>query len=250
MDTIGLIAAMPMESQALLKRVRGVSKIRTGALDAARFSIGSHDCVVVTSGMGMKRAEEAARWLIQELHPSSLISFGIAGAVQSDLKVGDVILAVRNSLLDGGSLTPALDLAEPSNQAWDAVLHALEDEHIRLVRGSAITTRGSQVASCPPEWEHPILEMETAGILKAAEASQTPLLVLRSISDGPNDPIPIDLGEAMDENSNLRMGALLGMVLRQPGLLLKSGAMMKNSRLAADHAARAVLTALQQERLF
>jgi adenosylhomocysteine nucleosidase len=247
MKTIGLIAAMPSESQALLGKVQGARLIKSGSFKSARFIIGNQECILVTSGMGMRRAEEATRWLLQELHPASLISFGIAGAVRADIRIGDVILATRNSILENNRLTESMPLSELSTETWKVVCKDLETEHIQAFHGIAITTRGSQISECPPDWENPILEMETAGILKAAKASQTPLISLRSISDGPNDPIPLDLGEAMDGNGNLRMGVLFRMVLKHPEILLKAGPMMKNSRIAADHAARAVLALLQQE---
>lgn len=246
MITIGLIAAMPLEGKALLDKVKAVARLRQNNYSLFRFSIGANDCILVVSGMGVARAEAATRWLLHTYHPDCLISFGIAGAVQADLRIGDVVLAARNSRLEGGALTPLLPLAEPSNEAWETVVHKLELEQIQAMRGSAITTRGSQISACPPGWEHPILEMETAGILKAVEDSPVPLISLRSISDGPGDPIPLDLGEAMGENGNLRMGELFRTVLKHPGILLKAGPMMKNSRIAADHAAQAVLALLEQ----
>ena len=58
--------------------------------------------MLVTSGMGMRRASEAARELIKTNAPCLLISFGIAGAVEADLEIGDVVVA--EAVLRAGSM--------------------------------------------------------------------------------------------------------------------------------------------------
>jgi nucleoside phosphorylase len=114
-----------------------------------------------------------------------------------------------------------------------------------LFKGTTITTHGSQVilqqnAGIP----HPVLEMETAGIAGVAAEAGIPLVSIRSISDNPQSPIPIDLEAAMDENDNLQIGRLVTMALRNPVIIFQSRKMIKNSRIAADHAALAVKTLL------
>jgi hypothetical protein len=48
----------------------------------------------------------------------------------------------------------------------------------------------------------------------------------------------------MDENANLIPGKLLKAIFRNPRILVQSRRMLRNSRLAADHAAIALLAAL------
>jgi len=93
---------------------------------------------------------------------------------------------------------------------------------------------------------HPILEMETAGIAEVAARMGIPLVSIRSVSDGPQAPIPFDLEAVIDEEYNLRIGRMLMMVLRNPRIVFQSRRIMLNSRRAADHAARAVVAALSQ----
>ncbi len=70
------------------------------------------------------------------------------------------------------------------------------------------------------------------------------MVVIRSISDGPLAPIPFDMGEFMDENSNLRMGKLALEVLKNPRLVKLGRRMIRNNQIAARNAANAVLSAL------
>jgi len=86
--------------------------------------------------------------------------------------------------------------------------------------------------------------METAGIAKEAAERGLPLLSIRAISDGPSAPLPINLDEMMDQDANLQTGKLLKAVIRNPGILLQSRRMMRNTRIAADNAAVALVAAL------
>ncbi len=120
-------------------------------------------------------------------------------------------------------------------------------EGILSYLGTAITTQGSQLVLHVDELAFPILEMETAGILQTAQTYKIPLLVLRAISDGPLAPLPLDLTTVMDEDSRLLPGKLLVELIKHPGILRRAGPMLRNSRIAADNAARAVMIALESE---
>ena len=247
METIGLIAAMPSESGALLKKVRGWKRTRVGSFRGFGFKMTNRNCILLTSGMGVRRAAEATHILIEKLHPACVISFGIAGAVREDLKIGDVIMATQSCILDKGVLSQFKFLSTLSDAAQETVEQALRHRGARLVPGTAITTRGTQlVLQQPKEVVNPILEMETAGILSATEAGGIPLVVIRSVSDGPLAPLPFDLEKFMDHNNNLRLGRLLLAVIKNPRLLIQSGQMRKNSRIAADNAAIVVVAILSQ----
>jgi hypothetical protein len=67
---------------------------------------------------------------------------------------------------------------------------------------------------------------------------------MRAISDGPRAPIPFDLEVMMDENANLKIGRILLQMARQPGIFLQLSRLMRNSSLAADNAAYALMNAL------
>ncbi|HEX7540571.1 MAG TPA: hypothetical protein VF352_00455 [Anaerolineales bacterium] len=247
METIGLIAAMPSESHALLRCIKGWKRVTLGKFRSYRFQISGRDCLLVTSGIGLKRAMDATRALLTETSPTLLVSFGIAGAVYEDLHIGDVVIAENTCLLDKnlpGQIQPLVTLSET---AWEAAVQVLQPEGARLLAGTAITTRGSQGAPQQlEEMPHPVLEMETAGIAQVAAERGIPLLSIRSISDGPQSPIPFNLEAMMDDEYNFRVGKMILMVLRHPQIIFQSRQMLQNSRKAADHAARALVVALSQ----
>jgi len=247
MDVVGLIAAMTQESTALLRLVKPWERIAIGRLPAYTFSLSGHPYVLVTSGMGVRRAGEAARLLVKQCSPRLLISFGIAGAVGPDLEIGDVILADAYCRLDHGIPGSLLPLTHWPETAREAAAQALSGGAKRILTGTAVTTGGSQVSQSQlGGMPHPVLEMETAGIAQVAAEHGLSLLSLRAISDGPNAPIPLDLSEVMDDDANLRISKLLGVVLHNPKVVFQSGRMMRNNKIAADRAAVALVAALSK----
>ena len=247
METIGLIAAMTQESDALLRYIKGWKRITLGPTHGRSFELSGQTCLLVTSGMGVRRAGEAARNLVEMNAPRLLISFGIAGAVEAELEIGDVVAAEAFCRLEQGIPGPLLPLAAWPDAALESAIQVLVRRGAHLFAGTAVTTGGSQVRQNQlGEMPHPVLEMETAGIAQVAAEKGIPLLSLRAISDGPRAPIPVDLGEMMDEDANLQVGRMLKALIRHPGVVLQARRMLRNTSLAADNAAIALVAALSQ----
>ncbi len=236
---------MVEECRPLLRRVQGVEAFRLGNFPGYRFKFGNWDCLLVQSGIGMKRTEDAARALLAVAKSRLLVSFGIAGAVDNELQIGDVVAIRSVLLLNAGIPGLPVGLATFSNEAQEAITEALRPHRARLIWGSALTTRGSQVIKAElPEIENPVLEMETAAIAKAAAQSGVPLLALRAISDNPAEPLPVNPNDVMDEDYRLQIGKMVRILILHPKILLRAGRMQRNSALAAENAALAVMAAL------
>ncbi len=247
METIGVIAAMPQERSALLRLIKDSKRISLGTVRCDRFQLPGRDCLLVTSGMGLERATQAAQVLVEATNPNLLISVGVAGAVNPDLEIGTVVVSGNTCLLDKGVPVQFQPLALLSDAACQAVEQALKPHHARLVVGTAVTTHGSQyLQKQPTEMKNPVLEMETNGIARVAAEHGIALLSIRAISDGPQAPIPFALDEMMDEHSNLRMGEIVRMMLRHPRIMPALLRMGRNTRLAAENAALALVAALSQ----
>jgi adenosylhomocysteine nucleosidase len=247
METIGMIAAMPQESKALLRCIDERENSMLGPFPRHRFRLMDRDCQLVQSGIGLKRAKDATRALISAVNPQYLISFGIAGAIMDDLQIGDVIVARNSCMLEKGISGRFLNLAHLSESAWEAATQALQPRRAHLVSGTALTTRGSQVVlPGTKEYPHPVLEMETAGIAQVAAERGIPLIALRAVSDNPQAPIPLDLEMVYDDEYNLQIGQIIKTVLRHPGMLFRSTQVGRNIRTAADNAAIALVAALSQ----
>jgi adenosylhomocysteine nucleosidase len=218
-----------------------------GPFRCYRFQLFDRNCLLVQSGIGLKRAMDATHALLSVTSPLFLVSFGVAGAVKDDLQIGDVVVASNTCLLDKGIPGQFLRLAPMSEAARGAATQALRPRGARLVSGTALTTRGSQtVQPGPKEIAHPVLEMETAGIAQVAAEQGISLIALRAVSDGPQAPIPFDLEGVYDEQYNLRMSKIIKTVFRHPKIILQSSRVSRNVKKAADNAAIALVAALSQ----
>jgi adenosylhomocysteine nucleosidase len=248
METIGIIAAMPQESDALLRLIEQRDCDNLGTYRCYHFRISDRDCWLLTSGMGIERAAQATHALIEAANPQLLVSVGIAGAVNADLQIGDVVNSTNTCFLEKAGLAgPFQPLARLSETAWQATERALQPGGVGLYSGIAVSTHGGQLGQPQAaQLTNPILEMETTGIARVAAEKGIPLLSLRSISDGPRAPIPFDLEAMMDEQDNLRNGEILKTILGHPGMLPQLVRMVRNSKKAADNAALALVAALSQ----
>ncbi|HSB66631.1 MAG TPA: hypothetical protein VLD65_08625 [Anaerolineales bacterium] len=242
---IGLIAAMPQESRALLRRLTGVTRGYLDQLPIDTFSVSSQSCVLVTSGMGVRRASQATRGLVDKYDPILLISFGIGGAVEGDLDIGDVVLVEAFGPLEQGSPVKLTGLAIWPGLAREAAQQALASRGRHLFSGTAVTTAASHPAVGQlTGLAHPVLEMETVGIAHVAAQKGIPLLSLRAISDGPHAPIPLDLSTVMDEDANLKLSGLVNALVHNPLILLQSRRMLRNITFATESAAMALIATL------
>jgi len=205
------------------------------------------DCFLITSGIGCRRAMDATSALLDTTNPQILISFGIAGAMQKDLSIGDVVIAQRTCLFENGHLVEFRPLAGLTRKCWDATENILQQVKATLCLGTTITTRASQLnLDMMEQVPDPILEMETSGIAHIAEKNSIPLISVRSISDGPLAPLPFNLENLYDEKDDLRLVKLIQMLLKQPRTLLQSFRVLRNSQIAANHAAKAVMAILNE----
>lgn len=248
METIGIIAAMPQESDAMLRLIEQRSRSNLGPYRCYRFQLLERKCWLLTSGMGLQRAAQATRALIEAANPRLLVSVGIAGAVNADLEIGDVVASGNTCMLDTQGLPGLLQpLARLSEAAWQAAEQDLQPGGARLYHGTAVTTRGTQfIQHQPAPLENPVLEMETAGIACVAAERGIPLLSLRAISDGPRASIPFNLEKMMNEKDNLRIGEIIKIILGHPQMLPNLVRIGRNTRQAADNAALALVAALSQ----
>jgi adenosylhomocysteine nucleosidase len=250
METIGIIAAMPLEINALLRSVEEWKGVTLAPFRCYHFRLLDRNCLLVKSGIGLERAIDATYALLAATNLQILVSFGIAGAVNDELQVGDVVVASHTCMLDKQIASRFQRLAPLSGAARHAATQALQQRGARLVSGIAITTRGSQnVQLNLKEIGYPILEMETAGMARVAAEQGISLMVLRAVSDTPQVPLPFSIEAVIDEEYNLRIGKIIKTILQHPRIVLQYRWMIQNAEKAAENAAIALIAALSQPEL-
>ncbi|EHJ53266.1 5'-methylthioadenosine/adenosylhomocysteine nucleosidase [Streptococcus macacae] len=195
---IGIIAAMEEELKLLLEHLE--NKEETIRLGRSYYSgnLGKHQVVLVQSGVGKVMSAMSVAVLVDYFEVDALINTGSAGALASDLAVGDVVVADRLAYHDV-DLT-AFDYAfgqmsgQPLYFESDPIFvktftEVLKKHHINS-RIGLITTSDSFMAGKEgrdfvkerfPQVQ--AVEMEGAAVAQASLAADRPFIVVRAMSD-------------------------------------------------------------------
>jgi adenosylhomocysteine nucleosidase len=247
LETIAFIAALKPESRPFLRRVRKYQKSSIEVFPCCRFYLFGRECVLILSGVGLMRAIRSVHALFSVTRPQLVVSFGIAGAPQPDLHVGDVIIAhTVRVLTPSGSAGRSQALAALSLTAQHAAALALHHRGARFLPGIALTTSGAQAVNLTGfALDHPVLEMETAGIAQACFSQGVPVLAFRAVSDSVDQPLPFDLGACLDTDQNLKIGRILSRLVRDPSLFTRLNRFRRNAGRAAENCAAAMYAALE-----
>ena len=227
MRRLGLVAPMPSELAPLVKTL-GLT--RAGDDPYHRGRVGNLEVVAVRSGMGLERAERAARGLIEETDPEHVIVVGIAGGLGPSA-VGSIVrpaVVVDRSARETFTATP---LAEAQGVISSSDDFALSAELVAELVGDGVVA----------------VDMETAAVARACRDRDVRWSAVRVISDLVSDhPDDAVLGLARPDGSPDPAAALRFVVRhpsRIPQLVRLGRDASRAARLAATEAARHVWSA-------
>lgn len=205
----GIIVALA-EELSTLKTLPNVLWER--CLRRGKFIFLTNDVILVYSGAGAQNARKAAELAISK-GATQLISWGCAGALHHELKMGDLVLA--DSLLDSdGTQTPV-------NAAWH--------EHAKTILGADVTVykgalfNSHDVVSTAQEKQAIYektgalaLDMESYAIAQAAQHYALPFLAIRAIADPASMDLPIALSNALNEEGEVDISKIIFSLARNP----------------------------------
>ncbi len=135
-----------------------------------------------------------------------VISFGMAGALDPGLRIGDWVIGER---VGGHACDPARSaaLAQRLPQARIGPVHA----DGRLIADPAEKARLNRASACLAA------DMESHVAAVAAARAGLPFAILRCISDEAAAALPPAIAVAMKPGGGLALGAILGSILAHPG---------------------------------
>ena len=188
---IAVTFALPTESSTFTK-----------LLAAAQIS--SADVHVIHTGVGRTASERTIRAFLAAHSPALLISSGFAGALTSELKVGDVFLAENFT-----------------SRTWLARCQQVLGEGTRtgmLATAAAITDTPAERADFALRTGAVAVDMETEFIAHACSEASVQMVSLRAISDTPAAPLPAPPAVLFYvESQKTNYGRLARHVAQHPG---------------------------------
>ena len=193
-----VIAALAEEAHALVRRMPRAETV------GPRLSIWESDgLVVIVGGVGKVAAAMGAQYACDIFKPRCVLSFGLAGALESETRPGQVVVATSaiqhdmdgRPLADAKGEIPGLGLSRIAADAAVAekLLRAarLESKHA----GSGLVLTGDQIVSSRAvrdalarEFPDAVcIDMETAAVAQVAHQNGVPWSALRVMSDSADE---------------------------------------------------------------
>lgn len=209
MTKIGIIGAMELEVEEL-KAEMTVSSIFTRAgMEFHEGVLNGADVVVVRSGIGKVNAALCVQILVDVFQVSHIINTGVAGSLNADLDIGDILIskdAVHHDMdvtIFGYQLgeVPQMGVREfPADERLAALAESScrkVNPEINVRLGHVVS--GDQFISSKEVKERLInlfhgdcAEMEGASIAHSAYLNKVPFVIIRAISDKADDSAEMD----------------------------------------------------------
>lgn len=211
-EVIGIIGAMDEEVIKLKDCLTDVTIKSIASMEFFEGKLSDKDVVVVRSGIGKVNAAICAQILADIYHVDAIINTGIAGSLNADINIGDIVLSEDALQHDVDAVAFGYDVSviprmetslfRADQRLIDIAKSACEDniKDINVYVGRIVS--GDQFISDKDKKDYLIktfngdcTEMEGAAIAHAAYLNNIPFLIIRAISDKADDSAHMDYPE-------------------------------------------------------
>ena len=93
MRCIGIIGAMEVEVASLKERMKDVQVVHKASMEFYAGMLENKNVVVVRSGIGKVNAAVCTQILIDDFKAEAVINTGIAGSLNADINIGDIVVS-------------------------------------------------------------------------------------------------------------------------------------------------------------
>lgn len=204
----GLVAAMSMEVGPLLDRLERVRKFRARKTTVIEGEHRGKVVAVVLTGMGRARAQRGAETLVDGHRPRLLISAGYAGALDPELKRGEIVVPRELVNIEGRRF--AVDTFA------DLGPHVRSG---RLLTGDAVVRTAAEKAELRAKFEADLVDMETSAVAAYAAERGTRFLPVRIVSDDAHVDLPREILTIVGETGGVRLGATAAALWKRPSVV-------------------------------
>jgi len=208
---LGIITATAEEYTALGKILPGAEKIKAQA--GMEFLVGELNgkkVVGVQAGIGKVSAAVCTQVMIDRFSPDAIINVGVAGALNPELHVADIVISSDAAQHDFDTCffgdSPGFisvinkiyfEADEKLMKAADEAAEALQIPHRigRIVTGDQFICNEEKKQWLISQFQGDCTEMEGGAIAQACYMNSVPFVIIRAISDGASDGAPMQYDE-------------------------------------------------------
>ncbi|MGA1940187.1 5'-methylthioadenosine/adenosylhomocysteine nucleosidase [Arcobacter sp. YIC-310] len=215
MTKIAIMGAMEEEIEPLLAHFENVNIVEFADNKYYEVNYKGIDIVIAYSKIGKVFASLTAATMIEKFGCNALLFSGVAGGINPELKIGDLIIADKlcqhdlditafghpNGYVPGGSV-----FVETSEKLRTIAKKVAKENDLRVIEGTIAT--GDQFVHSNDRKEFiettfkaDALEMEGASVAVVCDALNIPFFVLRAISDTADGGADIDFDEFLKSSA-------------------------------------------------
>ena len=188
MRCIGIIGAMEVEVASLKEQMKDIQVTRKASMEFYSGIIEGKNVVVVRSGIGKVNAAVCTQILIDDFKAEVVINTGIAGSLNADINIGDIVVSTdlihhdMNAVAFGYPVgqIPQMEAFSFHSEEANPDIEVFEG---RIASGDQFVADQGVKDFITKEFGAYAVEMEGAAIAQAAYLNNVPFLVIRAISD-------------------------------------------------------------------
>ena len=207
---IGIICAMDIEVHAIKEMLDNRADIKIGGIEFSKGEYMGKDIVAARCGIGKVFAAMTAQTMIIKYHPELIINSGVAGAIISELKIGDI--AIASDVVQHDMDTSAIGDPKGLISGLDIIHIPCPKDTVKtlsgIIDGFNINSMVGTIASgdkfvgsyedkntIAKEFNAIACEMEGASIGQVCYANGVDFAVIRAISDTLSDNSGMEYSE-------------------------------------------------------
>ncbi|MCK8817709.1 5'-methylthioadenosine/adenosylhomocysteine nucleosidase [Natroniella sulfidigena] len=217
----GIIGAMDVEVELLKKEMEIEDKLIKANMEFYSGTLLGKEVVVVRSGIGKVNAAVCSQILLDNFAVEAVLFTGVAGAIDRDLDMGDIIIStdvVQHDVditafgRDYGEIPELDQVAFKADEKLVTMAKEIGEELAQTEAIEVITGRilsGDQFISDEKkvEWLRETFagqctEMEGAAVGQVAYLNDTPFVIIRSISDKADEEADMSFDEFVEFAAN------------------------------------------------
>ena len=243
---IAILGAFSDEIDMLEDSLTNRQVLETDGVQLTRGMLHGKDVILAFTGIGKVNAAMTTTILIDRFHPSKIIFTGIAGGLNPALNPADLVIAIKSvqhdlnyiyddSLVSYQTSSPVTGITNPVYFYSDTQLVRLAGKASKQIRlkpyvidgkpyfpkiitgiiasGDAFIASTVKKAEIIKRFHADAVEMEGAAVAQVCYQYNTPVLIIRSISDSADQHADMDITKFMKvaaDNANLLVIELIG----------------------------------------